>query len=56
MAKKELPPPRGRPKLPEDQVRSEFIKMRATKSEKAAWDERGGEVWLRKELKRKPRV
>ena len=56
MLKKVRPPPRGRPKLPVDQLKSEMIRMRATKEERAAWDERGGEVWLRRELRRKPRV
>lgn len=49
-------PKRGRPpKLPEDEVRSEVIRMRATKAEKASYDERGGDEWLRRELARKPR-
>ena len=48
-------PVMGRPPLPPDQVRSEVIRMRATKAEKTAYDERGGDEWLRRELERKPR-
>jgi hypothetical protein len=44
--------PRGRPPLPEGEVRDEVIRMRATKTEKAAYDKRGGEKWLRRVLKR----
>lgn len=49
------PPQRGRPPLAPEDVRSELIRMRATKAEKAAYDERGGDEWLRRELARKPR-
>ncbi len=44
--------PRGRPPKPEDEARTEVIRMRATKGEKAAYDERGGDEWLRRLLKR----
>jgi hypothetical protein len=48
-------PKRGRPSLPPEEVRSEVIRMRATKVEKASYEERGGEEWLRRELANKPR-
>ena len=48
-------PVMGRPPLPPDQVRSEVIRMRATKTEKVSYEERGGDEWLRRELANKPR-
>lgn len=48
-------PRRGRPPLSPEQVRSEVIRMRATKAEKEAYEERGGEAWLRRELANQPR-
>lgn len=48
-------PKRGRPPLPPEEVRSEVIRMRATKAKKTAYDERGGDEWLRRELANKPR-
>lgn len=48
-------PKGGRPPLPPEQVRSEVIRMRATQAEKTAYEERGGDEWLRRELANKPR-
>lgn len=44
--------PRGRPPKPEEEARSEVIRLRATKGEKASYDKRGGDKWLRRLLKR----
>ena len=44
--------PRGRPPKPEGEARTEVIRMRATKAEKASYDKRGGDKWLRRLLKR----
>ena len=40
----------GRPLLPKDELRSEIIRMRATKAEKGNYDKRGGNTWLRQQL------
>lgn len=48
-------PKGGRPPLPPEEVRSEVIRMRATKAEEDGYDERGGDDWLRRELANKPR-
>lgn len=55
MTTKKQPETRGRPKLPDEQARTEVIRMRATRAEKQAYDERGGQDWLRRELAQKPR-
>ena len=44
---------RGRPPLNDGEVRSEVIRMRATKAEKSAYEKRGGNKWLRRELAKK---
>lgn len=47
--------PPGRPALPPEEAKTEMIRERVTKAQRAEYDARGGKAWLERELDRKPR-
>lgn len=47
--------PPGRPPLPPEEAQTAMIRERVTEAQKAEYEQRGGKVWLVRELSRKPR-